>query len=122
MPDDFDYSQFFKTDVNLKNPELNREILSILRSDLTIFSSDFEQKIFEEQFGIKDTLLLPNFYFADNPENDPLENYSDFTVENFFNVRRNILFFGNYEKDTCQVKNYTLHIIFYNSYNRRIFK
>ena len=43
-------------------------------------------------------------YFADDPENDPLLNYSDFTQKNFFNARRNLLWIGNFESDANNVK------------------
>lgn len=91
---------------SLKDPLFNREILSIFRSDLTILASDYEQKVLEEQFGVRNTLLLPHMYFADDPENDPLFNYSDFTQKNFFNARRNLLWIGNFESDANNVKSF----------------
>lgn len=96
LPDDLDYSSFFGAVPDKRDPYLSRELLSILRSDLTILTSDFEQKFLEDAFGIADTVTIPFFYSKAVLAQG--ERYAQqMTQKRFFDIRRNFVWLGNFQ-------------------------
>lgn len=77
-----------KKEIDFNNDYTKRELASILRSDVSLIISEFEQKLLEQKFGIaKDRLLyLP---FQETPLNTPI-------VRKSFDEREHFIFIGNF--------------------------
>lgn len=95
LPDDLDYSSFFEFQPDKKDSILNREILSILRSDLTILTSDYEQKYLEEHFDLPNLVTIPFFYFK-NPLDEKTLFKQKMQENKFFQIRKHLVWLGNF--------------------------
>lgn len=60
-----------------------------------IVSSDFEQKFLEERFGIKHIIVMP-FMYNCKDELNQIEKNKKFIEKNFFKIRKNFVWIGNF--------------------------
>jgi hypothetical protein len=96
---------------NIDDPIYCREILSILRSDLTIVTSDFEQMFLERVYGIKNVIKSQFFYDHTNyqPQEKailPIKNFANRDKKYDFANRKNFVWIGSFlhEPNTSAVE------------------
>lgn len=96
LPDNLDYSPFYSFEPDLKDPLVNREVLAILRSDLVIVSSDFEQKFLEDRFKLTNVVNIPFLYFSQDNQKRQEMLAHQMTQKKFFEHRKNLFWIGNF--------------------------
>lgn len=75
---------------------MNREMLSILRSDLTIVTSDYERKFLEEHFELENLVTIP-FFYSKKPLDDKAQFLRKMQEKQFFEIRKHFVWLGNFQ-------------------------